>query len=184
VREPGLSRDITAWDAPSLRLDGGAPVADKDRETILEVANKALQDGDGDPKRVVQAARRVSRRAHLVENLRAYAIKAIFRAKRKTEAKQFAAEQLVDIDRAAELPDCSQIDQIENRILVRELLETLCPQDREIFLRGMAGETSEEIDSAMNLKPRTAERRVRICKNALRKSVEERLDRKTCARAC
>ena len=179
-----MSRDITTWEALNLRHDGGIPLADKDEETLLEIAGKALHDGDSDPKPVLQAIKRVTVRAHLVENLRAYAIRAIFRAKRKAEAKQAITEQLVNIDRAAEVPDFSQIDQIENRILVRELLETLCPQDREIFLRGMAGETCEEIDLAMNLKPRTAERRVRICKSALRKELQEKLDRKTCARAC
>jgi hypothetical protein len=46
----------------------------------------------------------------------------------------------------------------------------------------MAGETCPEIDSAMNLKPRTAEIRFRVCKNALRKVLQEKLERKTCAR--
>jgi FixJ family two-component response regulator len=111
-------------------------------------------------------------------------MRAIFRARSKTKVTQVKQEQLVDVESAAELSDRSQADQIENRILVRELLETLCPQDREIFLRRMAGETCPEIDSGMNLKPRTAEGRFRICKHALRKVLEERLDRQTGARGC
>jgi hypothetical protein len=184
MRESGFSRDVTAWDALDLRTEGGLPVPERDRETILEVTRKALQDGDRDPNRVLQAASRVGHRAHLIYNLRAYAMRAIFRARSKTKVSQVKQGQLVDVESAAELPDRSQADQIENRILVRELLETLCPQDREIFLRRMAGETYPEIDLAMNLKPRAAEVRFRICKHALRKALQERLDRKTGARGC
>jgi DNA-directed RNA polymerase specialized sigma24 family protein len=177
-----LSRDVTAWDALDLHTETGVAVPEKDRETILEVAKKALEDGYRDPKQVLQAAARVGRRAHVIENVRAYAVRAIFRVKSKMEPAQVKQEQLTDNEYGAELPDHSQVDQIENRILVRELLETLCAQDREIFLRRMAGETCPEIDSAMNLKPRTAEIRFRVCKNALRKVFQEKLDRKTCAR--
>ena len=177
-----MSRDVTAWDALDLRTQTGVPVAEGDRETIMNVANKALQDGYRDPKQVLQAATRVGRRAHLLENVRAYATRAIFRVKSKMEAAQVNEQPLSDVEYAVELPDRSQVDHIENRILVRELLETLSPQDREIFLRRMAGETCPEIDSAMNLKPRTAEIRFRVCKNALRKVLQEKLDRKTCAR--
>jgi hypothetical protein len=179
-----LSGDVTAWNALDLRTESGGPVSDRDRETILEVANKALQNGHRDPQQVLQAARRVGRRAHLVENLRAYAMRAIFRAKSELDPAQLKEEPLTEVGYAAELTDRSQVDQIEHRILVQELLATLCPDDREIFLRRMAGETGPEIDLAMNLKPRTAEIRFCVCKNALRKVLEEKLDRKTCARGC
>lgn len=179
-----MARDVTSWDALDLRTEGGLPVPETDRETIVEVANKALQDGYRDPKQVLQAATRVGRRAQGVANVRAYAMRAIFRVKSKMGSAQVKEEQLRDIEYDGKSPDRSQVDQIENRILVRELLETLCPQDREIFLRRMAGETFPEIDSAMNLRPRTAEVRFRICKNALRKVLQEKLDRKTGARGC
>jgi DNA-directed RNA polymerase specialized sigma24 family protein len=179
-----LSGDVTAWNELDLRTESGGPINESDRETILDDANKALQNGDHDPKRILQAARRVGRRAHLVENLRAYAMRAIFRAKRPVDPAQLKEEPLSQAEAAAELTDRSQVDQIENRILVRELLDTLSPHDQEIFLRRMAGDTFAEIDSGMNLRPRTAESRFCICKNALRKVLQEKLDRKTCARGC
>lgn len=80
--------------------------------------------------------------------------------------------------------DVSQVEQIENKILIRELLETLKPLDREIFTRHMRGDTCPEIDADLGLKPRTAEIRFAFCKNALRKAFMDKLDRKNCARGC
>ncbi len=58
-----MSRDVTAWDALDLRTRTGVPVPEGDRETIVDVANKALQDGYRDPKQVLQAATRVDSQA-------------------------------------------------------------------------------------------------------------------------
>ena len=177
-----MSRDFMAWDALDLHLDSGISGSEEHRQTILDVTSKAIQDGNRDPKRVIQAAKRVGRRAHLVENLRAYAMRAIFRVKSSSSVTQIREEQLFEEGSIVELTDRVQVDQIENRILIRELLETLSPQDREIFIRSMEGETAPEVDIAMNLKPRTAEGRLRICKNALRKVLEEKSDRTTYTR--
>lgn len=177
-----MSGDVTSWNMLDLRSEGGEALSEEHKETILEVASMALENGHRDPERVLQAARRVGRRAHLVENLRAYAIRAIFRVKSTVGSAEVKEEQLTEAGQVAELIDSSQVEQIENRILIRELLDTLSPLDREIFLRRMAGETCPEIDSAMNLKSRTAEIRSSICKNALRRAFREKLDRKTCAR--
>jgi hypothetical protein len=97
-----LSRDVTAWDTLDLRTQAGVPVPEGDRETIVDVASKALQDGYRDPKQVLQAATSVGRRAHLLENVRAYATRAIFRVKSKME--QLNEQSLSDVEYAAELP--------------------------------------------------------------------------------
>ena len=102
-------------------------------------------------------------------NLRAYAARSIFRVRDKADA-QPTEEQLNEERYAAELTDSSQVDNIENRIFLHQLIEKLSQLDREIFLRRMDGMTCEEIDEAMKLKPRTAEIRFAICKNALRKA--------------
>lgn len=71
--------------------------------------------------------------------------------------------------------DDGKSDQIENRILVRELLETLAPQDREIVVRRMSGDSFPGIDNDLNLKPRTAESRYRASLVALRKTLRAKL---------
>ena len=132
----------------------------------------------------MQAAKRVGRRAHLVENLRAYATRAVFRVKDSVGLARAKEEPLDNFEFAAELIDGSQVERIENRILIRELLDTLAPLDREIFVRRMRGETCPDIDTEMRLKPRTAEIRFLICKNALRKAFMDKLDGKKCVRGC
>ena len=114
-----------------------------------------------------------------MEDLRAYATSAIFRVKKSVGKAPAEEEQFPEGGPAVEPADYSQVEQIENRILSRELLETLAPLDREIFLRSMEGKTCPEIDSAMHLKPRTAEIRIAFCKSALRKALQEKLDTRT-----
>lgn len=179
-----LSRDVKTWNELLLRLGNGEVLDQEKHQTILDVANKALESGERDPDEVLQVARRVGRRAHLVENLRAYATRAIFRVKDSVGLIQSKEEPLENFECAAELIDTSQVEQIENKILIRELLDRLAPLDREIFLRRMRGETCPDIDAEMRLKPRTAEIRFLICKNALRKAFMDKLDRKNCARGC
>ncbi len=76
------------------------------------------------------------------------------------------------------VPDLSRRDDIENRLLVRELLDSLSDQDREIVLRRVWGEACKDIESDMNLKPRTAETRFRAAKTALRR-LAKTLDQQT-----
>ena len=140
---------------------------------ILEIASRALESGERDPEDVFQVAAKISQKAHLVENVRAYASRALFRVKKRP---QIDAEQLSDIRHANALSDASQVEQIEAQILVRELLDRLQETDREIFIRRMNGQTCPEIDEAMNLQPRTSEKRTLICKNALRRAVKKKLD--------
>ena len=71
-----MPEDVPAWNLRNLGSDSGRSVSEEDQATIWEVASKALEDGQRDPERVLQAARRVGRRAHLVENLEAYAKRA------------------------------------------------------------------------------------------------------------
>lgn len=179
-----LSGDFSAWGALDLRTEGGENLDEKHQKTILDIAKRAVENGHRDPEAILEAARRVGRRAHLVENLRAYATRAMFRVKNSVGFAQAKEHSLDDFEFAADLIDSSQVEQIENKILIRELLETLAPLDREIFVRRMRGETCPEIDTEMRLKPRTAEIRFLICKNALRKAFVAKVDRKNCARGC
>jgi len=164
-----LAGDVTTWKTLDLRSEGGSAVAQDHQETILDIANQALEVGHRDPAEVLKAAKRVGRRAHLVANLRAYAARAIFRVRDKVDV-QSVEEHLNEEQYAAELTDSSQVENIENRIFLHQLIERLSELDREIFLRRMDGMTCEEIDEAMKLNPRTAEIRFAICKNALRKA--------------
>ena len=179
-----MSEDVKTWKELGFRVGNGDTLGQEHQQTILEIANKALEHGQRDPEQVFQAAKRVGRRAHLAENLRAYATRAIFRVKDSAGLVQSKEEPLDDFEFAAELIDGSQVEQIENRILIRELLDTLAPLGREIFMRRTRGETCPEIDTEMRLKSRTAEIRFLICKNALRKTFMDKLDRKKCARGC
>lgn len=142
------------------------------QQLILEIASRALESGHRDTDKVFEVAEQVGLRAHLVDNLRAYATRALFRVKGRPQVRE---EQLAETKYATALTDSSQVERIEARILVRELLEILSPTDREIFLRLMNGQTCREIDAAMNLKPRTAEIRSAVCKNTLRRAVVKKL---------
>jgi hypothetical protein len=179
-----LSEDVRAWNELNLGVREAGALDAEQQQTILEVANRALESGECDPEHVLRAARRVSRRAHMVENLRAYATRAMFRIKDSVGLAQAKEEPLEYFEFAPELIDVSQVEQIENKILIRELLETVKPLDREIFTRHMRGDTCPEIDADLGLKPRTAEIRFAFCKNALRKAFMDKVDRKNCARGC
>ena len=125
-----MSEDVRIWNELNLGVREAEALDAEQQQTILEVASRALESGECDPERVLRAARRVSRRAHMVENLRAYATRAIFRVKDSVGLAQSKEEPLEDFEFAAELIDRSQVEQIENKILIRELLETVAPLDR------------------------------------------------------
>jgi len=159
---------------PLARADANEDGQHREQQrVILEVASRALENGSRDPDQVLTVAQKVGLRAHLIENLRAYATRAIFRVKPKP---QIAEEQISNAKHAAALVDATHVDKIEARILVRELLEQLPSDlDRAIFTRLMNGQTCREIDASLELKPRTAETRVLVCKNALRRAVQSKL---------
>jgi hypothetical protein len=171
-----------AWEAVNLRTQGGTPVSSADREIIFDVAEKAILKSDRDPDVVLRAAARVSRKLDLIRNLRAYATRAISRALNKAERAQHKKDALFSFGDTESAVDFSQTDKIENEILVREILDTFTKLDREIFVRRMDGDTFPEIDNEMNLKPRTAEQRFRVCKASLRKLLEDKLNRRASLR--
>jgi hypothetical protein len=164
-----------AWDSTNLRTQDGIPVSPTDRDTILDVAGQAIIASDRDPDLVIRAAQRVSRKLHVIDNLRAYATRAVSRALDKAERAEWKRNSHVSSRDMETIADYSQTDKIENEILCRELLDKIEAQDREIFLRRIAGDTFPQIDCVLNLKPRTAERRFRLCKAVLRKVLEGKL---------
>ena len=126
-----------------------------------------------------KAARGVGRRAHLVENLEAYPSAPSFGWRRLLERPRWRKIRSLKADLRWNRPTTSQVEQIENRILIRELLRLSRLSIERFFLRSLDGKTCPEIDSAMHLKPRTAEIRIAFCKSALRKALQEKLDRRT-----
>ena len=172
-----------AWDAVDLRTQMGLPVCDADRETILDAAERAILQIDRDPEIALRAAARVARQTHVVKDIRAYAIRAIFRAMKKKGFEQAKNDSAVRSSTdVAVLPSPADVGQIEKKILVRELLDTLSLRDREIVMRRVSGDTFPEIDNEMKLKPRTAETRFRASKAVLRKLLDQDLDRRTLTR--
>jgi DNA-directed RNA polymerase specialized sigma24 family protein len=168
-----------AWDAIDLRAENGTPLSDADRELILDIAGKAILDSDQDPAVAIRAAKRIGRKLGIIQNLRAYATRAINAALQRAATANDQKERAVcqyDVER---IPDLARRDQIENRVLVRESLEILSAQDREIILRRMSGETYTAIDREMNLTPRTAETRVRAAKRVLRQFLDDKIGRQT-----
>jgi len=168
-----LSEDVSGRATSEGQPVKGESQTEEHQRIILEIASRALESGERDPDEVLQVAKNVSLRAHLVDNLRAYASRALFRVKRKP---QIDTVQLQEIQHSVALADTSDIEQIEAQILIQELLARLDRTDREIFTRRMNGETCPEIDEAMNLKPRTSDTRSTICKNALRRAVRKKLN--------
>lgn len=168
-----------AWEAINIRTHRGLPVCDADRETILDVAERAVLLRDQDPEVVMKAAAKVGRHVHVIDNLRAYVDRAIGRAIKKTVVAQTKRDRNFISADLCNLADATNVDHIQNKILVRELLDTLAPQDREIMLRRIEGYMFQEIDEELNLKPRTAESRYRTCKEALRQVLSDKLDSRT-----
>lgn len=168
-----MSEEISHSKQPDSKAEVAGASSQEQQRVILEIANRALESGERDPDDVFQVAAKVGEKAHLVDNLRAYASRALFRVKKRPRVD---TEQLAEAHHATALSDTSQVEQIEAQILVRELLDTLQETDREIFIRRMNGETCPEIDEAMNLQPRTSEKRASICKNALRRAVKNKLN--------
>ncbi|HEX5426266.1 MAG TPA: hypothetical protein VF283_22450 [Bryobacteraceae bacterium] len=171
-----------AWDTIDLRTDNGFPLSDADREVILDVAGKAILNSDQDPGVVIRAAKRVVRKLQFVENLRAYATRAIYAGLQSAAIRQEVKDRPVCQYKVETIPDRIGRDRIENQLLVREALDALSAQDREIFVRRMAGDTGAEIDRDMNLKPRTAEARFRASKLILRQVLSEKVGRQTRSR--
>ena len=66
-----------AWDAVDLRTGNGSPLSDAEREIILEIAGKAILESDQYPAVAIRAAKRVGRKLGIIQNLRAYATRAI-----------------------------------------------------------------------------------------------------------
>ena len=168
-----------SWDAVQIHALNGRPLRKEDREAILAAVDKAVLRSDRDPDVILKVAADVGRRVGRVKsNLQAYANRCIFRAMRKTEVAEHKRDELASPKELAHISDSYlNADQIESRILVRELIETPVPQDREIVLRHMFGNSFPKIDRDMNLKPRTAEFRFRFCKDALRAHLRYKLPR-------
>ena len=172
-----------AWDTVDLRTQMGLPVCDADRETILDAVEKAILKSDRDPETALRAAARVARKIHALKNLEAYAIRAVFRAMKKEGFEQAKKDSVARTTTDfSVLPSPANVDQIENKILVRELLDALSSRDREIVMRRVSGDTFQQIDNEMKLKPRTAETRFRASRDFLRKLLDQHLDRKTLTR--
>ncbi len=159
------------WD----RLDQRIPssVSDADRQTIRQVAQEAIIKSDHDAEIVLNTVANALTRVHLVSNLRAYVSSAVNRAVKRITWAQAKKDQLA-VAGLRPLPSFADEDSIENAILLRELLESLSPSDREIFSRRLEGEEFPEIDTSMALKPRTAESRFRICTESIRASIAKK----------
>lgn len=170
------------WDAINLDGADGLPVSEADREIILRAAEKAILKSDQDPDVVIQAAQRVSRKVHLIENLRAYAARAMSSAVQRAAKDQSEKEPSTCQRDPEGFPDLTRRDEIEKRVFVRELLESLHSQDREIVLRRVFGDTGAEIDRDLDLKPRTADTRFRAARTALRKLIADKLNTQTRSR--
>lgn len=163
------------WARLDLRMPNGLPVSDAEQETVRKLAEEAIVTSEHDPEIVLKAAARALGQAAAVQNLRAYAKQTILNALKKTSLARAKKDPLAASENLDYISDFTYVDKIESVILVRELLDTLSPQDREIFLRRMEGEVFPDIDREMSLKPRTSEFRFQISKKLLREALKERL---------
>jgi hypothetical protein len=162
------------WANFDHRIPSRSPVSDKDRETVLRVAEEAIMKTDLDPEIVLNAAARALGNASFVGNLRAYAKQAIFRALKRTGLAHSNKDPLANSEALTDDIDFAVNGDIENIILIRDLLETLDIVDQEIVRRRMNGETFPQIDKEMALRPRTAESRFNACKKMLEKALSKK----------
>jgi hypothetical protein len=158
------------WSKLDFRISEKTTVSDADREVIRKVAEEAILNSDGDPEIVLNVAAKALSRVSFVNDFRKYAGFAVHRALRKDAVSQAKKEAraLAGLEPILSFADN---ERIENAILVKEILDKLSPQDREIFARRLEGETFPEIDVSMRLRSRTAEWRFRICSAEIRNSL-------------
>ncbi len=157
-----------AWETVEFRTETGMPLPERERQILLEAASEAILNRDSDPGITIAAVHEAVRQRQFISNLRAYTARTIFRAIRKVEVSEAKRAARTESDYTHKLPGLDfQPEQIENRILIRELMETLTPTDREIFSLRMYRCSFPEIDAQLKLRPRTAEQRYRACKEQL-----------------
>ncbi len=165
---------LMAWDAVQFRDQNGNLVGEKTRDTLLRLIEKALGTPDADPDVLINVASGVCANLGSVRNFAAYANRSIFRAARKAyvvEKKlETRLEPLPEDSRSLEGLTTSP-EPVEDQILLQELLNHLNGLDREIYLRRLKGFSFVEIDTALNLKPRTSEYRFREAQLRLRKTL-------------
>jgi DNA-directed RNA polymerase specialized sigma24 family protein len=171
-----------AWEAIQLNGENNLPVSNEDRELILKSVDTALLHSDCDPDVILNAATMVARNIKRVRtNLQAYAGRTFFRAIRRAQATDRTQTARLSNNALRQIPDPPSVYSSEERIgtsiLVFELLGTLSVLDRDIVLRHMSGHKFQRIDQELNLKPRTAEFRFRICKDALRAQLTQKMRR-------
>ncbi len=159
------------WESLDQRIPSS--VSDRDRQTIRQVTEEAIIKSNHDPEIVLNTVANALTRVHVVSDLRAYVRVCVTRALRRITIAQAKKDQLAAAG-SRRLPSFADEDSIENTILVRELMESLSPSDREIFERRLEGEEFPDIDAAMALKRRTAESRFRICSESIRQSIAKK----------
>jgi hypothetical protein len=167
-----------AWEAVEFRDRHGNLVSKEIREMLLRLIEKALRTApDADPADLMNAASTVCANIDEVRNFSAYANRSIFRiAQRGNVAERKARARLQPLrekSRHLESPTVSS-DPVERQILLGELLDTLHPLDKEIYMRHINGQSFPQIDKALSLKPRTSEYRFREAQLRTRRALSTR----------
>lgn len=162
-----------AWDTIDLRTQSGMPVREKERKTILDAAERAILQGDCDPEIAVKTVTKIGLKAHSIENLWAYANRALFRAMSKERSSQARRDQEL-VAETRLLSVATKSPSPETDIAVRHALEGLDQLDRDIFTRRVFGESFVEIETGLNLPRGTAIRRFAISKQKLRQVLDSK----------
>lgn len=166
-----------AWDSVQFRDREGKPVAQKTRNILLGLIEKALRTPDADPDLLISAASSVCANMTDIKDFAAYANRSIFRVTRRayvTERKAQARLQSLP-DQGRHLEDETVLAEVvEQQILIEELLSGLNPIDREIYRRRLDGQSFPHIDRTLRLKPRTSEYRFREAQARVRKTISAR----------
>ena len=115
------------WARFDLSMPNQSSVSDNDRETIRQVAEEAIIESDHDPEIVLNAAAKVMGRRDVIENLRAYAKRAVVRALKRTTMAKAKKDPLAAAASLNDVYGFTEQEKIENAILVRELIEILAP---------------------------------------------------------
>jgi DNA-directed RNA polymerase specialized sigma24 family protein len=163
-----------AWDSVQFRDRHGNLVAEKTRNTLLQLIEKALASPDADPDSLINAASGVCANIGTIRNFAAYANRSIFRVARRGYVAEKKAEArlqpLPNDGRSLEDAKASS-DAVERQILLEELMSGLSPIDRQIYTLRLNGKSFIDIDEALSLKPRTSEYRFREAQSRLRKNL-------------
>ena|SRR5581483_7640667 len=151
----------------------GRPLPPKLRDQIVECVISAIAHPKADIDAVLQRAKTIAQRAAegQIEDVRHYATKALFAVSRKASLRREKEPVTSQAPGRIEILAGPAIEAspsaLEDRVLLRELLDSLPEVDREVLIRHIEGWEHNEIAKELGISEATSWFRLRRAKKKL-----------------